>query len=337
MKMKHNNKGFSLVELIVVIAIMAILGGVGTVGYSKYIENTNKKADMALVGIVMRAVETSAADISNTSFQKAKGLGTLPSVPVGFVILSEDGTNTVSVDSEGTVINSSQTETETFIYYDTFAIEVFGRTYDVSLWKEKRITYLNDGSANINRLSSSQDLPTGWMIRYTYTSYPAETPLLAGSTFTTVDGNTKTYNTSNSESLANALEAAFGSDYESSLYLKYDKWVNEGDNLSTYADLQETWARFMTLLETASGSINVDTNELIGEAITGLEDKGYIDENGSLTVSEESFMNRWKAPIKTDEFAFNGVTAVYSGARAAWNSYFQITFVNKMPLTLLME
>ena len=89
MKMKHNNKGFSLVELIVVIAIMAILGGVGTAGYTKYIEQTNKKADMTLVGNVVRALETSAysqyADFTLGS-QYSQGL----EIPVGFVVLSND-------------------------------------------------------------------------------------------------------------------------------------------------------------------------------------------------------------------------------------------------------
>ena len=94
MKMKHNNKGFSLVELIVVIAIMAILGGVGTVGYSKYIENTNKKADMALVGNIMRAIETgtnSTMFINDDSFK----VGSI-AYPVGFITLSNGDTKVIT-------------------------------------------------------------------------------------------------------------------------------------------------------------------------------------------------------------------------------------------------
>ncbi len=40
-----NNKGFSLVELIVVIAIMAILATVAVVGYSVYIDKANEASD----------------------------------------------------------------------------------------------------------------------------------------------------------------------------------------------------------------------------------------------------------------------------------------------------
>ena len=98
MKMKHNNKGFSLVELIVVIAIMAILGGVGTAGYTKYIEQTNKKADMALVGNIMRAIETgtnSTMFVNDDSFK----MGNL-SYPIGFITLSMEGSSVVTSSTE---------------------------------------------------------------------------------------------------------------------------------------------------------------------------------------------------------------------------------------------
>ena len=91
MKLKHNNKGFSLVELIVVIAIMAILGGVGTAGYTKYIEQTNKKADMATVGNVMRAIDTAShVEIPNmdTVNQLSTSGNGIP-VPVAMVLLGQ--------------------------------------------------------------------------------------------------------------------------------------------------------------------------------------------------------------------------------------------------------
>ena len=51
------NKGFSLVELIVVIAIMAILVGVAVPVYSSYIEKTQKAADQQLVDEIKHAME----------------------------------------------------------------------------------------------------------------------------------------------------------------------------------------------------------------------------------------------------------------------------------------
>ena len=55
------NKGFSLVELIVVIAIMAILVGVAVPVYSSYIEKTQKAADQQLVDEIKHAMELANA------------------------------------------------------------------------------------------------------------------------------------------------------------------------------------------------------------------------------------------------------------------------------------
>ena len=59
---KMNNKGFSLVELIIVIAIMAILVGVLAPQLLKYIEKTNVSADTQLADAVKSAVTTAIMD-----------------------------------------------------------------------------------------------------------------------------------------------------------------------------------------------------------------------------------------------------------------------------------
>lgn len=57
------NKGFSLVELIVVIAIMAILVGVAVPVYSSYVEKAQMEADRQLVSEIKHAIEiANAAD-----------------------------------------------------------------------------------------------------------------------------------------------------------------------------------------------------------------------------------------------------------------------------------
>ena len=60
--MKNDNKGFSLIELIVVIAIMAILVGALAPQLIKYIEKSRVAADQQALGAVYTAVQTAIAD-----------------------------------------------------------------------------------------------------------------------------------------------------------------------------------------------------------------------------------------------------------------------------------
>ena len=59
---KTNNKGFSLVELIVVIAIMAVLVGVMAPQFLKYVERARKSTDVQNVQAMISATDTYAAD-----------------------------------------------------------------------------------------------------------------------------------------------------------------------------------------------------------------------------------------------------------------------------------
>lgn len=59
---KTNNRGFSLVELIVVIAIMAVLVGALAPQFIKYVERGRKSTDVQNVASIITAVQTYAAD-----------------------------------------------------------------------------------------------------------------------------------------------------------------------------------------------------------------------------------------------------------------------------------
>lgn len=57
-----NNKGFSLVELIIVIAIMAVLVGVLAPTYLQYVEKSKKSNDVSSVDSIINACEIGAID-----------------------------------------------------------------------------------------------------------------------------------------------------------------------------------------------------------------------------------------------------------------------------------
>lgn len=62
MKKEMNNKGFSLVELIIVIAIMAILVVVLAPQYLKYVERSRNSTDLQNATEMVTAIQTYAAD-----------------------------------------------------------------------------------------------------------------------------------------------------------------------------------------------------------------------------------------------------------------------------------
>ena len=73
----RDNKGFSLVELIIVIAIMAVLVGVLAPAYLRYVEKSRKSADVQAIDAVMSAMEAAAIDPSLNMADEDKMMITL--------------------------------------------------------------------------------------------------------------------------------------------------------------------------------------------------------------------------------------------------------------------
>ena len=83
-----NNKGFSLVELIIVIAIMAILVGVMAPQLIKYIEKTNVSSDTQLCDSIKTAITTAMMDpsvisSSNAGIPTNSGMQAFSNFPAG--------------------------------------------------------------------------------------------------------------------------------------------------------------------------------------------------------------------------------------------------------------
>ena len=123
---KLDNKGFSLVELIIVIAIMAVLIGVLAPQYLKYVEKARRSADLDSWDSIVSAIEIYASDPANTasvtgtetvSFTAKGTAGTASGwldtalkdsgITIGNVSMKSNvfGKSSVSVDATGTYIN----------------------------------------------------------------------------------------------------------------------------------------------------------------------------------------------------------------------------------------
>lgn len=69
-KKKKDNKGFTLVELVIVIAILAILVGLLAPQYTKYVEKSRKSADVDNMEELVKAVQVYAVDHAVASTAK---------------------------------------------------------------------------------------------------------------------------------------------------------------------------------------------------------------------------------------------------------------------------
>ncbi len=84
-KKKKDNKGFTLVELVIVVAILAILVGLLAPQYTKYVERSRQAADASNIDNLVTAVKVAAAD------DKYKGLVPADADNVFTFVISDKG------------------------------------------------------------------------------------------------------------------------------------------------------------------------------------------------------------------------------------------------------
>lgn len=95
---KLNNKGFSLVELIIVIAIMAVLIAVLAPQYMRYVERGRAASDRDNVQAIVSALQVHAADTLATETLKT-----------GTITLTNTATTTITAGATGSA-NASYVE-----------------------------------------------------------------------------------------------------------------------------------------------------------------------------------------------------------------------------------
>jgi type IV pilus assembly protein PilA len=112
-----NNKGFSLVELIIVIAIMAILVGVMAPQLIKYIEKTNVSSDVQLCDSIRTALTTACMDPDVVRAGGDLSDGTGKSLPSGdSVAKAAEDILGVSLSAVGSQLKSKSAKGKAIVY-----------------------------------------------------------------------------------------------------------------------------------------------------------------------------------------------------------------------------
>ena len=95
--MKKLQKGFSLVELLVVVAIIGVLAGVGIVGYQSYTDSAKSRVAVANFNSVKRFVETELTLLNNNiqtvSGALKSGTGNCNAINTAYTVHSVDMEN----------------------------------------------------------------------------------------------------------------------------------------------------------------------------------------------------------------------------------------------------
>lgn len=119
------NKGFSLVELIVVIAIMAILVGVAVPVYTSYITDAKNKVDAQLVGEIDHAIEVLLIDNEVTNpVEATKGTPVVITLSAtGSYTMTGATDNTTFVTKLAEVVPASALKGTDYQYGATFTID----------------------------------------------------------------------------------------------------------------------------------------------------------------------------------------------------------------------
>ena len=113
---KMNNKGFSLVELIIVVAIMAVLMGILAPQYIRYVEKTRIRADDSIIADMDKAASALLAD--EKYYDKCTS-------PVTVTITHATGAVTVTGFSDNTLTTKFQNEVHTSLYGSSSAAAKF--------------------------------------------------------------------------------------------------------------------------------------------------------------------------------------------------------------------
>ena len=144
---KKDNKGFTLVELVVVIAILAILVGLLAPQYTKYVERSRKSADASNLENMAKALEIAAADTSDTL------------KPDTYTITINDAdTKVTTTEATGTTTNKTAAE-------DVIKKTVGTNALDTKLKSKQWVT----GKDKTNQIQAIVEIDSEYTVSVSYT------------------------------------------------------------------------------------------------------------------------------------------------------------------------
>lgn len=151
-KKKKDNKGFTLVELIVVVAILAILVGLLAPQYTKYVERSRKAADAANLDSLVTAVKVATADQTYSKI--------IPDTSNKNVVITIDANGT-KVEYDSTTI--ADDDTAGGALYDAF------KEYVGDSWAETTLkSNAWEDTANVNQISATCTIYSSGSVEVVY-------------------------------------------------------------------------------------------------------------------------------------------------------------------------
>lgn len=266
MNIKKNNKGFSLVELLVVIAIMAILAAVAVVGVSIYVPKAREAADAQMISDIEDALILGA-------YSKLGTPGYTPGSVVGAVGLNEGANATATEeDWDGNGISDIQ----------EIMVSAFGEGWEEQLRKQ------SDKFSGGNRATVLKAMQDAKANNYDYFDSVPD------SSFFGKDGNTDAI-VSDVDEIASALQGVL----EGNAYAFSQFWGEDFRASVETGGLKDTWkqdgndqmAANLTVFAAANQIQNITTSNAQEDKdrMQGWIDSWNGDDVGSVSTSTNGY------------------------------------------------